>query len=82
MTDPRRVLGRLAAALMVLVPPVFAAAADKAEPTTSPNLRFYYPVPALNPAEGKWLYYVLVGPNGEHAFADTYEEFQRLKNSH
>ena len=36
---------------------------------------------ALNPAEGDWLYYVLINDRGEHAFAETYEEFQRLKNS-
>jgi len=36
---------------------------------------------ALHPADGKWLYYVLINDKGEHAFADTYEEFQRLKNS-
>jgi peptidoglycan lytic transglycosylase G len=36
---------------------------------------------ALHPAEGKWLYYVLINDKGEHAFAETYEEFQRLKNS-
>ena len=36
---------------------------------------------ALNPADGQWLYYLLVGKNGEHAFVDTYDEFVRLKNS-
>jgi UPF0755 protein len=36
---------------------------------------------ALNPANGKWLYYVLINENGEHGFAETYEEFLRLKNS-
>lgn len=36
---------------------------------------------ALEPADGKWLYYVLINDKGEHAFAETYEEFQRLKNS-
>lgn len=36
---------------------------------------------ALHPADGKWLYYVLINDQGEHAFADTYEEFQRLLNS-
>jgi UPF0755 protein len=36
---------------------------------------------ALEPAEGSWLYYVLVGEHGEHAFADTYDEFLRLKNA-
>ncbi|HEX6207632.1 MAG TPA: endolytic transglycosylase MltG [Actinomycetota bacterium] len=31
---------------------------------------------ALNPADGGWLYYVLIDPEtGEHAFAETYEEF-------
>jgi UPF0755 protein len=33
---------------------------------------------ALNPAEGKWLYYVLINDKGEHAFANTYAEFQEL----
>ncbi|MGH2726760.1 MAG: endolytic transglycosylase MltG, partial [Actinomycetota bacterium] len=36
---------------------------------------------ALNPAPGKWLYYVLINDKGEHGFAETYEEFVRLKNS-
>jgi peptidoglycan lytic transglycosylase G len=36
---------------------------------------------ALHPTDGKWLYYVLINDKGEHAFANTYEEFQRLKNS-
>lgn len=36
---------------------------------------------ALNPAKVDYLYYVLVGEHGEHAFARTYEEFLRLKNS-
>ena len=36
---------------------------------------------ALHPANGKWLYYVLINDKGEHAFADTYAEFQRLLNS-
>jgi UPF0755 protein len=36
---------------------------------------------ALNPAEGKWLYYVLINDKGEHGFANTYDEFVRLKNS-
>ena len=36
---------------------------------------------ALNPEPGKWLYYVLINDKGEHAFAETYEEFQRLLNS-
>ena len=31
---------------------------------------------ALRPADGDWLYYVLIDPEtGEHAFAETYEEF-------
>lgn len=31
---------------------------------------------AMNPADGEWLYYVLIDPEtGEHAFAETYEEF-------
>ena len=36
---------------------------------------------ALNPAKGDWLYYVLIDENGAHAFAETYDEFIRLKNS-
>lgn len=36
---------------------------------------------ALNPAKGEWLYYVLINENGEHGFAETYDEFVRLKNS-
>ncbi|MGH2726110.1 MAG: endolytic transglycosylase MltG, partial [Actinomycetota bacterium] len=36
---------------------------------------------ALNPEPGKWLYYVLINDKGEHGFAETYEEFVRLKNS-
>ena len=36
---------------------------------------------ALNPTPGKWLYYVLINDKGEHAFAETYEEFQRYLNS-
>jgi UPF0755 protein len=36
---------------------------------------------ALNPADGKWLYYVLINDRGEHGFANTYDEFVRLKNS-
>ena len=36
---------------------------------------------ALEPADGKWLYYLLINDKGEHAFAETFEEFQRLKNS-
>lgn len=36
---------------------------------------------ALDPTPGKWLYYVLINDKGEHAFAETYEEFQRYLNS-
>lgn len=36
---------------------------------------------ALNPANGTWLYYVLINDKGQHGFATTYAEFQRLKNS-
>lgn len=36
---------------------------------------------ALNPEDGKWLYYVLINDKGEHGFANTYDEFVRLKNS-
>lgn len=36
---------------------------------------------ALDPEPGKWLYYVLINDKGEHGFAETYEEFVRLKNS-
>lgn len=36
---------------------------------------------ALDPADGKWLYYVLINDKGEHGFANTFEEFVRLKNS-
>jgi UPF0755 protein len=36
---------------------------------------------ALDPTPGKWIYYVLINDKGEHAFAETYEEFQRLLNS-
>jgi peptidoglycan lytic transglycosylase G len=36
---------------------------------------------ALNPAAGKWLYYVLINDKGEHAFANTYAEFQQLLRS-
>jgi UPF0755 protein len=36
---------------------------------------------ALEPAAGKWLYYVLINDKGEHAFANTYEEFQQLLRS-
>lgn len=33
---------------------------------------------ALNPVAGEWLYYVLINDRGEHAFANTYAEFQEL----
>jgi UPF0755 protein len=33
---------------------------------------------ALNPAPGSWLYYVLISPDGEHAFATTPAEFSKL----
>jgi len=36
---------------------------------------------ALEPAAGKWLYYVLINDKGEHAFANTYAEFQQLLRS-
>lgn len=36
---------------------------------------------ALNPAPGRWLYYVLINDKGEHAFANTYAEFQQLLRS-
>ena len=32
-------------------------------------------VAALNPAEGNWLYYVLIDPSGEHFFTNDYNEF-------
>jgi UPF0755 protein len=35
---------------------------------------------ALNPEPGKWLYYVLINANGEHGFAETSAEFERLKS--
>jgi UPF0755 protein len=34
---------------------------------------------ALAPAEGDWLYYVLAGADGHHAFTASYDEFQQLK---
>jgi uncharacterized YceG family protein len=34
---------------------------------------------ALGPAEGDWLYYVLAGEDGHHAFTADYNEFQQLK---
>lgn len=34
---------------------------------------------ALHPAAGRWLYYVLINDKGEHGFANTYQEFLRLK---
>jgi cell division protein YceG involved in septum cleavage len=30
---------------------------------------------ALNPADGDWLYYVLVDPSGAHFFTVDYDEF-------
>jgi UPF0755 protein len=33
---------------------------------------------ALNPTPGTWLYYVLINPDGEHAFATTPQEFDQL----
>jgi peptidoglycan lytic transglycosylase G len=36
---------------------------------------------ALDPTPGKWLYYVLINDKGEHAFANTFAEFQQLLNS-
>lgn len=32
---------------------------------------------ALNPTEGDWLYYVVVTPDGHHAFANTFAEHKR-----
>lgn len=34
---------------------------------------------ALDPPPGPWLYYVLIDPNGKHAFATTPQEFEKLK---
>ena len=34
---------------------------------------------ALQPADGDWLYYVLSGKDGSHAFTRSYQEFLRLK---
>jgi UPF0755 protein len=34
---------------------------------------------ALKPADGDWLYYVLSGKDGSHAFTRSYPEFVRLK---
>jgi UPF0755 protein len=34
---------------------------------------------ALKPADGDWLYYVLSGKDGSHAFTRSYQEFLRLK---
>ncbi|HZQ57625.1 MAG TPA: endolytic transglycosylase MltG [Acidimicrobiales bacterium] len=33
---------------------------------------------ALNPTPGTWLYYVLISPDGEHGFATTPAEFNKL----
>ena len=48
-------------------------------PIASPGLESIQA--ALNPEEGGWFYYVLINDKGEHGFAETYEEFLRLKNS-
>ncbi len=48
-------------------------------PIASPGLESIQA--ALNPENGDWLYYVLINDKGEHGFAETYEEFLRLKNS-
>jgi UPF0755 protein len=34
---------------------------------------------ALAPADGDWVYYVLAGEDGHHAFTASYDEFQELK---
>ena len=34
---------------------------------------------ALQPADGDWIYYVLSSKEGEHAFTNDYDQFQRLK---
>jgi UPF0755 protein len=34
---------------------------------------------ALKPADGDWLYYVLSGKDGSHAFTSSYQEFLQLK---
>ncbi len=34
---------------------------------------------ALHPADGNWLYYVLIDKDGRHAFTASYQEFTRLK---
>ena len=34
---------------------------------------------ALKPADGDWIYYVLSGKDGSHAFTRSYQEFLRLK---
>lgn len=34
---------------------------------------------ALNPADVDYLYYVLLDPGGKHGFAETYQEFLRLR---
>ena len=36
-------------------------------------------VAALNPTPGSWLYYVLIDASGQHGFATTNSEFNRLK---
>jgi UPF0755 protein len=37
---------------------------------------------ALTPANGKWLYYVVIDPQGHHAFTASYSEFIRLKQQY
>ncbi len=34
---------------------------------------------ALHPANGDWLYYVVIDPSGRHGFTNSPEEFERLK---
>jgi UPF0755 protein len=34
---------------------------------------------ALQPADGDWIYYVLASKDGTHAFANSYQDFLRLK---
>jgi UPF0755 protein len=34
---------------------------------------------ALQPADGDWIYYVLASKSGKHAFANSYQQFLRLK---
>jgi UPF0755 protein len=37
---------------------------------------------ALAPAKGKWLYYVVIDPQGHHAFTASYDEFLRLRQQY